>query len=601
MEYNSKSFFEKYSIKPNLSKEKIKVLFQTDPVKRKDLPIVLKVISNDESMYKEELFTPHEEKELKEHSLLITLYQNLKAENYVGSFKEITKHLLTILTDKEYNTYFFYNKSLSKEKANKIFDDFIICLIHKLEREFISSIGHVSDSNLKIMYNSICNIYENSELDDKYLKEFKEDICDFLNNVLTLDSLGKEFTNKFNSLLILKTVIDYEYYDNTLKFTLDKMNKDIKKYGEVLVECYENISKSFKGEELKNSSYFLQVMIYQKINLSVEKSNIENNKNFKTLKRLQTCCLAYNKKRNKTIKDEEFLLHEELLDYIVFAGSEWKKDYNKKFKEMISNTTENTIYEFIKVVVEGHPTKGVLKVISNIIIQLTGFDNIFNYIINTHEASFNGTSDKYIDPKIVDQFIAKYYWLVYTYDSKEINKTFFNNIKNIGFDILAVNQEKMDLLKSSSLGAYQRENLRKAIIRTYSILPGNWKMDDGRTVRQTVTSLGEYFSGSDGVSEVFVTKYKALFAELKEEMNSLYNCPKCNALIDEDDIDCPKCNFKLDWDKINKSSNYEHKDDDDDYDDDSDSSSSSPSERFFWLVIIILIITLMAVASAVGS
>lgn len=596
MEYNSKSFFEKYSIKPNLSKEKIKILFQTDPVKRKDLPIVLKVISNDESMYKEELFTPHEEKELKEHSLLITLYQKLKAENYVESFKEIAKHLLTILTDKEYSTYFFYNKSMPKEKASKIFDDFIICLIHKLEREFITSIGHVSDSNLKVMYNSICNIYENSELDDKYLKEFKEDICDFLNNVLTLDSLGKEFTKKFNSLLILKTVIDYEYYDSTLKFTLDKMNKDIKKYGEVLVECYENISKSFKGEELKNSSYFLQVMIYQKINLSVEKSNLENEKNFKILKQLQNCCLEYNKKRNKNIKDEEFLLHEELLDYIVFAGSEWKKDYNNKFKEMIATTNENTIYEFIKVVVEGHPTKGVLKVISNIIVQLTGFDNDFNYIVNTHEASFNGTSDKYIDPKFVDQFIAKYYWLIYTNDSKEINKTFFNNIKNIGFDILAVNQEKMELLKSNSLGAYQRENLRKAIIVTYSILPGNWKMGDGRTVRQTVSSLGEYFSGSDGVSEVFVTKYKTLFTELKKEMNSLYNCPKCNALIDEDTTDCPKCNSRLDWDKIDKSNNYEYDDDDDS----NDSSSSNSGESYFLIICLIIIIFLFLVSVISG-
>ena len=48
MEYKKTTIFEKYNIEPNVEKEKIRVLFQTDPSKRKDLPVVLKIISSDE-------------------------------------------------------------------------------------------------------------------------------------------------------------------------------------------------------------------------------------------------------------------------------------------------------------------------------------------------------------------------------------------------------------------------------------------------------------------------------------------------------------------------------------------------------------------------
>ena len=59
MEYKKTTIFEKYNIEPNVEKEKLRVLFQTDPNKRKDLPVVLKIISSNELLYEEELFTTH--------------------------------------------------------------------------------------------------------------------------------------------------------------------------------------------------------------------------------------------------------------------------------------------------------------------------------------------------------------------------------------------------------------------------------------------------------------------------------------------------------------------------------------------------------------
>ena len=59
MKYKSESLFTKYQIPPTKSVNELRVLFQTDPNKRKDLPVVIKTISNPEALLEEELFTPH--------------------------------------------------------------------------------------------------------------------------------------------------------------------------------------------------------------------------------------------------------------------------------------------------------------------------------------------------------------------------------------------------------------------------------------------------------------------------------------------------------------------------------------------------------------
>ena len=81
MEYKKTTIFEKYNIEPNVEKEKIRVLFQRDPIKRKDLPVVLKTISSDELLYEEELFTTHTNNEsLNEYNKVLEILDDTKKD-----------------------------------------------------------------------------------------------------------------------------------------------------------------------------------------------------------------------------------------------------------------------------------------------------------------------------------------------------------------------------------------------------------------------------------------------------------------------------------------------------------------------------------------
>ena len=56
MKYKNESLFSKYDISPSKSMNELRVIFQTDPNKRKDLPIVIKTISSPLALLEEELF-----------------------------------------------------------------------------------------------------------------------------------------------------------------------------------------------------------------------------------------------------------------------------------------------------------------------------------------------------------------------------------------------------------------------------------------------------------------------------------------------------------------------------------------------------------------
>ena len=160
MEFKVTTFFEKYKIEPNVDKEKIMIIFQTDPNKRKDLPIVLKTISNNEKLFEEELFTKHiDNSSLNSHTKIEELIETSKKQNIASNAKDISKLIIEISNQEDYYKNFFYANKINNDKAIKMFDDYLICLIDKLKHEFLGSIGEVSDELLKVMYNSIINIY----------------------------------------------------------------------------------------------------------------------------------------------------------------------------------------------------------------------------------------------------------------------------------------------------------------------------------------------------------------------------------------------------------------------------------------------------------
>lgn len=604
MEYKKTTIFEKYNIEPNVEKEKIRVLFQTDPRKRKDLPVVLKIISSDELLYEEELFTTHSNNEsMNEYNKVLEILDNTKKDYISSEIKNLSKYLINISNDTEFYKNFYYSSKIAEKRAKEIFDEFLECIFAKLTKEFNSSIGEISNQDLKKMYSSITSIFEKVERFSDKKKDFDEDLCDFLNNSLTLDAIGKDFTNRVNALVFLKNVIKDDFYSNSVKYIIEKMSKEINKYGDTLIELYEEIVDSFKGKELKEVSAFITPYISTNLYLRADKSVTENKKSYKKLKKIQKCCWLYEKK--KSVEDEQFDTFSELCDYFVYAGEEWITSYNDAYKSMIDDTNKDTIYHLLEIITDKLPSPEVLRVFSNVITDITGFNQLLGYILETHQASVEHTSDKYINPKDVDDFIAKYYWLVYTNFDSNINKIFFNNIRNIGFDILAIHNHDMEILNNRYTDYGTRMLVRRKVLNTYQLFPGDWVMEDGKTIRGMFRELGETFTGFDGDSSEMIDEYDSLFKSMKNEIKASYTCPECNYYIEEDTEICPKCETEIDW-SDNNVSNTDYDDDDEDDDEEISTSnnyaSSSQSDNsgclvFFIVGIIIFIIIIIAANS----
>lgn len=604
MEYKKTTIFEKYNIEPNVEKEKIRVLFQTDPRKRKDLPVVLKIISSDELLYEEELFTTHSNNEsMNEYNKVLEILDNTKKDYISSEIKNLSKYLINISNDTEFYKNFYYSSKIAEKRAKEIFDEFLECIFAKLTKEFNSSIGEISNQDLKKMYSSITSIFEKVERFSDKKKDFDEDLCDFLNNSLTLDAIGKDFTNRVNALVFLKNVIKDDFYSNSVKYIIEKMSKEINKYGDTLIELYEEIVDSFKGKELKEVSAFITPYISTNLYLRADKSVTENKKSYKKLKKIQKCCWLYEKK--KSVEDEQFNTFSELCDYFVYAGEEWITSYNDAYKSMIDDTNKDTIYHLLEIITDKLPSPEVLRVFSNVITDITGFNQLLGYILETHQASVEHTSDKYINPKDVDDFIAKYYWLVYTNFDSNINKIFFNNIRNIGFDILAIHNHDMEILNNRYTDYGTRMLVRRKVLNTYQLFPGDWVMEDGKTIRGMFRELGETFTGFDGDSSEMIDEYDSLFKSMKNEIKASYTCPECNYYIEEDTEICPKCETEIDW-SDNNVSNTDYDDDDEDDDEEISTSnnyaSSSQSDNsgclvFFIVGIIIFIIIIIAANS----
>lgn len=594
MEYKKTTIFEKYNIEPNVEKEKIRVLFQTDPSKRKDLPVVLKIISSDELLYEEELFTTHSNNEsMNEYNKVLEILDNTKNDYISSEIKNLSKYLINISNDTEFYKNFYYSSKIDEKKAKEIFDEFLECIFAKLTKEFNSSIGEISNQDLKKMYSSITSIFEKVERFSDKKKDFVEDLCDFLNNSLTLDVIGKEFTSRLDALIFLKNVIKDEFYSNSIKYIIEKMTKEINKYGDTLIELYEEISNSFNGKELKEVSTFITSYISTNLYLRADKSVTENKESYKELKKIQKCCWLYEKK--KSVEDEQFDTFSELCDYFVYAGEEWITSYNDAYKTMINDTNKDTIYHLLEIITDKLPSPEVLRVFSNVITDITGFNQLLGYILETHQASVEHTSDKYINPKDVDDFIAKYYWLVYTNFDSNINKSFFNNIRKIGFDILAIHDNDIKILNNKYADYGTRMLVRRKVLNTYLLFPGNWVMADGTTIREMFEELGETFTGFDGDSSEMINEYNSLFKTMKKKIKASYVCPKCKYYIKEDTEICPKCKEKIDWSNSMFNKDYDEENEDDDY------VTTNQSGFLVFFLIIIGIILFIIIGRAANT
>ena len=146
MKYRSESLFTKYQIPPTKNANELRVLFQTDPNKRKDLPVVIKTISNPAALLEEELFTPHESNGgiLDTHKRLLenlaSVLNSVNEKNVANTLAE----LKTIVSASESWNEFNYYMAVPKGKADQIVKDFLSMILDQMEQQFFSTIGEIS-------------------------------------------------------------------------------------------------------------------------------------------------------------------------------------------------------------------------------------------------------------------------------------------------------------------------------------------------------------------------------------------------------------------------------------------------------------------------
>ena len=102
----------------------------------------------------------------------------------------------------------------------------------------------------------------------------------------------------------------------------------------------------------------------------------------------------------------------------------------------------------------------------------------------------------------------------------EINENLFDNIRGVGFDVMA----KVTPL-AQSLGPYssnyQRQMVREAICTALNTIPCDWFMDDKR-VERVIKDFGGVCTSSVSVSSDYIDKYDYLFKGTKDSKHGRY-------------------------------------------------------------------------------
>ena len=158
MKYISTSFFNKYNISTSTPSAKLMVLFQTDPSKRKDLPLVISILKSPDKLFEEELFSINETKNPR-----IELLTNLKKEDISDSWVDDSINSFKLLYKKLDKEKFYHSTGLSEEKISTILESFKDCLFEEFVKRVSSELTNFSSNTITTFFNEV------SLINEKYL------------------------------------------------------------------------------------------------------------------------------------------------------------------------------------------------------------------------------------------------------------------------------------------------------------------------------------------------------------------------------------------------------------------------------------------------
>jgi hypothetical protein len=525
MKYRSESFFSKYQINPNIPLPQLRVMFQTDPNRRKDLPIVIKTISNQQVILEEELFTIHEDDSmlLTVHSDVLKGVANIKTKVTADNVKAIGEKVRYLCSHEgEWNS-FYYAKGQG-DKATSVIKDFLICIFDELKHEFTSTIGEVSNTDTTAFYSELVDIASSvSWISDKK-DELIDDLCEYADNLLSLGDTSKSFENKLSSLLVLADKTNHDFFKSSLRYAINKMVDDIDTYGDVLLNNYKYIVKAFKENDLLEISTFIAKVAdnYCDVTGSSTKTPTQIINGCKKIEE------AYELLKKSVINIQDVISgknsfkiddmnnYSRYASFLSSAGNDWYEKYRSKLSKLGENCTMASMYDIVAHVISAKPNADMKDLFANIIIGHSDFKLYFEYILTSHAEAMDGKASKYLNPKDIDEFIGKYYWIIYMLkDTGNLNENAFNNIRNFAFDILQIYNDKMKILNitydrySKSLLASQ---IKEGLCNALKNIPPDYYFDDKRVV-DAIKEFGGTHYGSPSESSLYIDKYCDLFGK----------------------------------------------------------------------------------------
>lgn len=527
MKYKAESIFTKYQISPNKTPNELRVLFQTDPNKRHDLPIVVKIISNPAALLEEELFTPHNtvnESFLSIHNRLLTnlslIMQKINETNVKNALTEIN----SIVKCQDNWSEFNYYNLVGKAKADLIIQEFLSTIMDEIEKQFFSSLGEITWTESKKILQYINGSIPFLTWDESRKNNFEEKMIEYVSKLASLDGKSESLEDRLSSALSIAAFLNNKDINEMLRFSIQKIGNDYKNNGKALLKSYDKIAKLYDAQQLLVLSDFINRMMNKYLDFHAT-TNFNGSEILEFAKLLSDAYAILQEKLSsysgvitydKNFDKDDIEFGKLLSDFMVSTSSSWINTYKAKLNAVKGNDSASNIYSLIEHIMSAKPSSSKLKnFLGNVVLKFTSFEGEIAWALNAHEQVNKNPSAKHADPNDIDNIIAKYYWTIFMIN--KINENFFNNIRGIGFDVLAkVNSLTSTLNQFSSND--DRMRVRNALIDALNTLPRDWYMDDKR-VEKVIRDYGGTPTGSVSKSSEYIDKYEYLFKGTK---NSKY-------------------------------------------------------------------------------
>ena len=530
MKYRAESFFDKYQIEPNQTIAQLRAIFQSDPNKRKDLPIVIKTISNQQLLFEEELFTEHliDDSFFSNHAGLLRNVKNLKQTVEKDIIHNLQNQIIHIANNEDKWNLFFYYMGCSG--ADNIIRDFLTCIYDEIKHEFILGLGEHSAEISSDFYYSLTNLSNEIAWLSRKKDELVDELCDYTDNSLSLDDHSLSFENKIKTLLNLGPIVDDDFFKKSLKFAITKMLDNLDDYKDVLLNLYPQIVKVFSGTELLEISSFIANVADKYVDITCSNKALTPQQVVNGSKKIVDAydCLkktgvslvdAGSGKHVFKVKDMD--LYYKNAKFISNAGKVWYEDYRNRLIRLKAYCTAPNMYDLIAHIMKAKPDTETKDLLANIVLGHSDFELLFTFILKCHKETTDKTSSKFIDPQEVDNFISKYYWLIFMVkDSNQFNETMFNNIRNFAFDILSIYSDQMERLNRTydqSTRYLLANQLKNGLREALQKIPPDYYFDENTRVVDAIKKFEGRHYGSASESSLYIDKYCDLFGKSRNK------------------------------------------------------------------------------------